>query len=312
MTKNMHGGYRLNDNEKNAIKVFLQTHETVPADIRLSLGNAANGDGTIEGYDSFDAITEELTKYETEATVGEATVGEAEATTVGEAEAATVGEAEATMDEGDGTDPTLITTQMQKSDDISSSNNNLNLNTYATLNVGTILYFPTQDIKNFDDTMMFAKFPNVLDQSKQRTFTMFFTENEEYARRFSGIWSLNKRNVYIHTLRVKTPITRIKIINSKKIPDNINNYDLALGMCGDSIDGAINGIKIEQNIGNAPSVAEYYICNPSAFFEKVETSMQFSGTEWIKIDQKNIDTIKIPGNNVEIKDGDDDNMDLEE
>lgn len=175
------------------------------------------------------------------------------------------------------------------------------VDTYATLNPGDYLYYPTQNIKQFDDTMIFVDIPKVLNQTKQRSFTMFFTTNEEYARRYSGIWSLNKRPVYVHKLVVKKgmPITHIKVINSKKISDNIGNDELAHGMCGDSIDGYINGIKVENTLGENASVEEYYICNPSLFLDHVETWMQFSATEWIKISKENIKTIQVPPNSID-------------
>ena len=184
-----------------------------------------------------------------------------------------------------------------KTENISKNPNknkpNIQNDTYATLQPGSILYYPTQDIKQFDETMMFVDIPNVLDQSKQRSFTMFFTPNEEYAKRYSGIWSLNKRQVYVHKLKVKVVIDRIKIVNSKKIGDTVSNDVLAQGMCGDGIDGYINGIKIEHNLGSGDgSVVEYYICNPSRFFEHEETSMQFSATEWVTITDKK--SIRVP------------------
>ena len=169
-------------------------------------------------------------------------------------------------------------------------------NPYTQIPAGVILYHPSTEIKQFDDSMIFVNVEKVLDSTKQRSFTMFFTPNKEYARRYSGMWSLNKRNIYVHKLVTKTAIPGIRILNTKLVPDNLENLSLAQGFCGDSIDGYINGIKIEQPVGNNQNVTEYYICNPSQFFKHISTDMQFSSTEWSEI---NLDTIKVPNNDDE-------------
>ena len=153
-----------------------------------------------------------------------------------------------------------------------ADNMNQNNNIYVTLNPGDVLYFPTETIKDFDENMMFVDVTEVLDQSVQRSFTMFFTDDKAYAKRFAGIWSLNKRLVYLHKLVVKEgrPITRIKRFSSKIISDKVKNITLGHNLCGLGIDGTIHGIKIEASF-NKKTVAEYYICNPSEYFTRETT-----------------------------------------
>ena len=157
-----------------------------------------------------------------------------------------------------------------------------------TLESGTILYHPSIDVRQFSSSMIFVKMQDVLDQSKQRSFTMFFTPNEEYAKRYSGIWSLNKKPVYVHKLMVKNGIklTGIKKINSNDIANVTDNIELGKNICGDSVDGFINGIKVEHPTNDGSNVAEYYICNPSQWFEHLETWMQTSPTEWVSLSNK--------------------------
>jgi hypothetical protein len=157
-----------------------------------------------------------------------------------------------------------------------------------TLESGTILYHPSIDVRQFSSSMIFVKLQDVLDQSKQRSFTMFFTPNEEYARRYSGIWSLNKKPVYVHKLMVKNGIklTGIKKINSNDIANVTDNIELGKNICGDSVDGFVNGIKVEHPTNDGSNVAEYYICNPSQWFEHLETWMQTSPTEWVSLSNK--------------------------
>lgn len=162
---------------------------------------------------------------------------------------------------------------------------------YETLEVGRPLYHPSQDIKRFGENVIFVNLPDVLDKNKQRSFVMFFTENEEYARRYSGMWSLNKRPVYVHKFNVIKDIPGIKVIDPNMIPDSLENKQLAQGMCGPSEDGIIHGIKIGQptsdiNGGNGEPVTEYYICNPEEYLEHKETWMQFDSTQWVKITDK--------------------------
>ncbi|VBB18090.1 hypothetical protein YASMINEVIRUS_553 [Yasminevirus sp. GU-2018] len=170
--------------------------------------------------------------------------------------------------------------------------------TYEVLKPQTILFHPSQDVKRFSDSMIFVDLKKVLDRNTQRSFSMFFTPNEEYARRYSGLWSLNKRPVFVHKLQVKEgrPITGIKVIDAAVIPDSMDNLDLAKGMCGPTEDGTINGIKVEQKLDNSASVEEYYICNPEIWFDLVETWMQFGSTEWVKITKENTKTIQVPPN----------------
>ena len=123
-----------------------------------------------------------------------------------------------------------------------------NVEIFTTLTEGTTLFHPSQNIKRFGDSMIFVDLPSALDLSKPRSFVMFYTPNEEYARRFSGMWSLNKRPVFVHKLSVKTPVDKIRIIDPNIIPDNIENTELAKGMCGTSIDGYINGIKFRIHL----------------------------------------------------------------
>jgi hypothetical protein len=172
---------------------------------------------------------------------------------------------------------------------------NVSVSAFETLQMDVPIYHPSTNIKRFSDAMIFVDLPQVLDQSKQRSFSMFFTPNEEYAKRYSGLWSLNKRPVYVHKLKVKQPITGIKVIHPNAIPDHIDNLDLAKNFCGDTIDGHINGIKIDQVIDNEKPISEYYICNPSVFFAPDETWMQFGSTEWVKIEKSNTQSIKVPG-----------------
>lgn len=183
--------------------------------------------------------------------------------------------------------------------------------TYDVLSEGQILYHPSTEIKRFGDATIFVKVNNVLDKTKQRSFVMFFTPNEEYARRFSGMWSLNKRPVYVHKFRVKREITGVKIIDANMIPDDMENTALAQGMCGPSEDGVIHGIKVSQPLQEDGKVDEFYICNPEEYMEHLETWMQFGSTEWVKITRENTKTIKVPENNgdaVEGADGADVNL----
>jgi uncharacterized protein YegP (UPF0339 family) len=160
---------------------------------------------------------------------------------------------------------------------------------FDILKKGSILFHPSQDIKQFGDSVIFVNLPDVLDKNKQRSFVMFFTPNEEYARRYSGMWSLNKRPVYVHKFSVENDITGIKELDPKLIPDSLENRQLAHGMCGPTEDGFINGIKIKQPIDNTDenkSVAEYYICNPEIYLKHEGTWMQFGSTEWVEISNK--------------------------
>lgn len=166
---------------------------------------------------------------------------------------------------------------------------------FDTLDEGTILYHPSQEIKQFGDSIIFVNLPEVLNRTKQRSFVMFFTPNEEYARRYSGMWSLNKRPVYVHKFKVNAKITGIKIIDPKIIPDSIENKQLAHGMCGQTEDGVIHGIKIEQPVNETESVAEYYICNPEEHLTRLETWIQFGSTEWVKISEP--EKIRVPSEN---------------
>jgi hypothetical protein len=187
-------------------------------------------------------------------------------------------------------DETAIGDDMSQTNTGDNGNSATNNDIYVTLNPGDILYFPTETIKQFDENMLFVDVPEVLDQSTQRSFTMFFADDKAYAKRFAGIWSLNKRPVYLHKLAVKEgrPITRIKRISSKIISDKVNNNKLAHGICGQSVDGTIHGIKIEATY-NKKTVAEYYICNPSEYFTCEATWMINGSTDWIQIYPSTVD-----------------------
>lgn len=196
----------------------------------------------------------------------------------------------------------LNNTGLLNEDNENIGENKMHKKIYETIKAGTILFHPSQDVKRFNDAMIFVDINKVLDKSKQRSFSMFFTPNEEYARRYSGLWSLNKRQVYVHKLRVKQNIIGIKIIDASVIPDNMENLDLAKKMCGPTEDGTINGIKIQQYVKNNINnkIDEYYICNPELWFDFVETWMQFGSTEWIKITKDNIQTIQVPSNTEQV------------
>lgn len=291
-SQGMRGGapYTLTDTEKAEVHTALKTMNP-SVDGYAELVAAAQGDGTLENYDDYEMVKSKLAQMKGES--GQSLIQQEE-----DEEAAPL-----TLENTElvDVDEPVITKEIRQIKGPGADKTTIQIETYATLNPGDVLFYPTQDIKHFDDAMMFVDIPKVLDQSKQRSFTMFFTPNEEYARRYSGIWSLNKRPVYVHKLAVKKgmPINRIKIVNSKKIGDSISNDELAHGMCGDSIDGFINGIKIEQTLGDKASVEEYYICNPANFFDHLETWMQFSATEWVKISKENTKTIQIPVNQIE-------------
>lgn len=166
--------------------------------------------------------------------------------------------------------------------------------TYETIQSGTFLYHPSQDIKRFSNSMIFVDVRNVLDKNQQRSFSIFFTPNEEYARRYSGLWSLNKRPVYVHKLQVSRPISGIKIFDASLIPDNMDNLEFSKNICGPSEDGTINGIKVTLPNNGGHPISEYYICNPESWFIPVETWMQYGPTEWIKISNDNKNSIMVP------------------
>jgi len=284
--KQMVGGYTLTEEQKKQVHLSLDTFVSNDNEYsKFLMASMPSGNGNIDGYNDFNAVMEKLKSM---AEKSSATQQQESKDKENQNIAIETGKLGNAIEE-------------QKINPINISEKDktaINVDAYSTLNSGDILFYPTQDIKQFDDTMMFADITQVLDQSEKRSFTMFFTPNEEYARRYSGIWSLNKRPVYVHKLVVKKgkTIDRILILNSKKIADSINNNDLAHGMCGDSVHGYINGIKIEQTLGEKASVEEYYICNPSLFFEHVETWMQFTATEWVKISGENTKTINVPLN----------------
>jgi hypothetical protein len=281
--KHMVGGYQLTKEEKEQVRLSLDTIDAnADGYSELSLATMDSGDGTLEEYENFDAVLAKLDNMRKESSATQQQESKDEQNQA----------------LGIETDNLIENQEIVPINIPEEDKTTVQVDAYSTLKPGDILFYPTQDIKQFDDTMMFADITQVLDQSKKRSFTMFFTPNEEYARRYSGIWSLNKRPVYVHKLVVKQgkPIDRIMILNSKKIADSVNNNDLAHGMCGDSVHGYINGIKIEQTLGNNPSVEEYYICNPSLFFDHVETWMQFTATEWVKISGENTKNIKVPPN----------------
>jgi hypothetical protein len=157
---------------------------------------------------------------------------------------------------------------------------------YVTIGRGEILFHPSADVRTISSgTMIFVKLPKILDMSKQRSFTMFFTPSREYARRFAGIQSLDKRDVYVHELRAVVPIPNIKRVDSNLVSESIDNINLGKGFCGPSIDGDINGIQLVYRTANEGTVEEFYICNPERFFEIVSTEMQIDATNWVDISE---------------------------
>ena len=154
---------------------------------------------------------------------------------------------------------------------------------FVTIYAGTELYYPSSDVQAISGTTpIFVKLPELLDMSKQRSFTLFFTPNLEYARRFAGIQSLNKRDVYVHKLRVVEDIPTVKRIDGNLISKDIDNIDLGRGFCGPSIDGEINGIQITYETSNGV-IEEDYICNPERFMKIISTEMQVDATSWVNI-----------------------------
>lgn len=164
---------------------------------------------------------------------------------------------------------------------------------YEELKPGTIMYHPSEEVKSFSDAMIFTgDIKKVLNREK-RQFCMFFTTNEEYAKRYSGLWSLNKRQVYVHKLKVKPgrSLSGIKVFNANSVPDSITNDELASINYGSSENGMINGIKIEQQLDKR-TLDEYYICHPEQWFDFVETWMQLDSTRWVKFET--IRSIDVP------------------
>lgn len=199
------------------------------------------------------------------------------------------GESEETIDVNKLTE----VTEEQKNNPITS--------TFVTIDKDSFLYHPSQEVSHFDQSMLFVNVTKVLDHSSQRSFCMFFTPNEEYARRFSGLWSLNKRPVFVHKLKAKRDITNIKIIDANIVPDNMDNMELAKTLSGPTLDGTINGILIKHKSndsnGKEQNIDEYYLCNPESMFTPIATWMQFGSTEWIKLGDT--DKIIIPENKKE-------------
>lgn len=180
--------------------------------------------------------------------------------------------------------PTTEPTTTQRNEELQSVANDPLQMTGKTISSGGTLYHPSQDVRGFSKAMIFVPITKVLDRSKQRSFSVFFTPNLEYAKRFSGIWSLNKRPVYVHELRVKENITGIKQIDPKLLSDGIDVSEFSKNLCGPSEEGVINGIEItlpkkQEN----EELTEYYICNPERYFELVKTYMQFDANTWIEI-----------------------------
>lgn len=155
---------------------------------------------------------------------------------------------------------------------------------FVGVSAGTILYYPSSDVQTISkETPIFVKLPEVLDMSKQRTFTLFFTPNIEYARRFAGIQSLNKRDVYVHKLQVIEDIPNLKRIDGNMISNDIDNINLGHNFCGPSVDGEINGIQIVYETASGGAIEEYYICNPERYMKIVSTEMQVDATSWVNI-----------------------------
>ena len=154
---------------------------------------------------------------------------------------------------------------------------------YTKIDAGTIMYHPTSEIRTMsNDNMLFVRIDNVLDLSEQRSFTMFFTENKEYARRFAGIRSLNNRDVYVHTLEATEPITGLRIIDSRNLDREDDVTEIATGFCGPSTNNVINGVVVRHPVKDG-FINEYFICNPERFFRYVSSEMQFDSTTWVDV-----------------------------
>lgn len=154
---------------------------------------------------------------------------------------------------------------------------------YTKIDAGTIMYHPTSEIRTMsNDNMLFVRIDNVLDLSEQRSFTMFFTENKEYARRFAGIRSLNNRDVYVHTLEATEPITGLRIIDSRNLHKDDDVMKIATGFCGPSTNNVINGVVVRHPVKDG-FINEYFICNPERFFRYVSSEMQFDSTTWVDV-----------------------------
>ena len=158
---------------------------------------------------------------------------------------------------------------------------------YEYLTEGLELYHPTTEVRSFSKEMIFTNdLPKIMNLSTERKLCVFFTTEFEYAKRFSGLWSLNKRNVYIHKLRVKKllPEPRVKVFDSRLIQSDISNQDLASSIYGITDSGMINGIKIVSTLQDGSKIDEYYICHPETLFTVEETWMQIDQITWAKID----------------------------
>jgi hypothetical protein len=165
--------------------------------------------------------------------------------------------------------------------------------THTVLNVGDTLYFPSSIVKSFDpDNIIFVK-PSNLESDNADRMAIFFTPNKTYARRFAGINSLNKREVYVHTLKVKEQIKGIRKIDGKLIAnetvnvdsnDNLEKRKFATQKYGSSYDGIVSGIEVslQSNNGN-DIVKEYFLCDPERYFTHMATEMQFDATTWVDI-----------------------------
>jgi hypothetical protein len=275
---NMKGGFILSNEQREFILQKLSCIDrNTPGYNKFE--SSVKGDGFFMDYNNFEDIINELdnmssfsTKKPTRTCVTGGDEPETQEETTKEEKPET--EEETTKEENPQTEEETTEQKEEKKEESS----------YTTLQEGEILYYPSQDVKGFSQSsMIFVDLPKALDLSQQRSFVIFFTKSKEYAQRFSGLWSLNKRPVFVHKLKVIKPITNIKIIDRKIIPDNLENTELAKGMCGSSIDGYINGIMISYDTKNDNTVDEYYICNPDTFFKIEESWMQFDSTEWIKI-----------------------------
>lgn len=293
------GTYTLKNDEPKTVLAALEVLPTKDVADYQKLFSAASAETQqpIDGFDSFEEIQQRLSAMSVEA--GSAVSGEPDASAMGMDTAPMDDQPPLSGDEVFMDDSGDVDMGISATGPNMDNTTTVQVTGYETIEPGTELYHPSIDVGKIAASMVLVDTPQVLDHNKQRSFSVFFTPSEEYARRFSGLWSLNKRPVFVHKVRVKenAPITKVRIIDADSIPDNIENLDFAKRLCGDSLDGFVNGIKINQTFVNGQDpIAEYYICNPALFFERVETWMQFRSTQWIKISPENTSSIIVPKN----------------
>lgn len=293
-SNNMTGGYILKQDNGEPAEVLGRLEALQDKDVAdyQTFFNAAttNKDGgsvDIPGYESYAEVNDRITAMTSEAASKAVPDGDS-----GLSMASVPMDDDSPGDSGDND----VATDNAGAPDIEKTNT-VQVTGYETLEPGTVLYHPSIDVGKIGSAMILVDTPKVMNHNEQRSFSVFFTPSEEYARRFSGLWSLNKRPVFVHKVTVKDniPLDKIKVIDADTIPDNIENLDFAKRLCGDTIDGFINGIKVNQKFtdGQQP-IAEYYVCNPALFFKHEESWMQFRSAQWIKISPENTSSIIVP------------------